>query len=95
MKDVVLVTNYWHFENEKASSRYRSLANLIVENKMKLEIITSSFYHLTKEQRNYTNEFLNSFKYRITLINEKGYTKNISIRRILSHKVFAKMLSNI
>lgn len=90
MKDVVLVTNYWHFENEKASSRYRSLANLIVENKMKLEIITSSFYHLTKEQRNYTNEFLNSFKYRITLINEKGYTKNISIRRILSHKVFAK-----
>lgn len=90
MKDIVLITNYWHFEKEKASSRYRTLANMIVESNMSLEVITSSFYHLTKKQRDFDDEFLNSFKYRITLAYEKGYSRNISAKRILSHRQFAR-----
>ncbi len=90
MKDVVLITNYWHFEIEKASSRYRTLAEMITEKDMSLEIITSSFYHLTKKQRAYSDEFLNSFEYGITLAYEKGYGRNISLQRVLSHRQFAK-----
>jgi len=90
MKDILLVTNYWHFECEKASSRYLTLANMIVESGNNLEVITSTFYHATKCQRNYDYEFLNSFPYKITLIHECGYSRNVSIKRILSHRIFAK-----
>lgn len=90
MKDVVLVTNYWHFEVEKSSSRYLTLANLIsLSGDMNLEIVTSSFYHATKKQRNFSKRFINSFNYKISLIDEPGYQKNVSIKRILSHKKFA------
>ncbi len=91
MKDILLVTNYWHFKIEKESSRYLFLADLISkENDLSLEIVTSTFYHATKKQRRYSNEFLNSFQYKISLIDEPGYKKNISIKRLYSHNVFAK-----
>lgn len=90
MKDVLLITNYWHFESEKESSRYVTLANMIVASGMDLEVVTSTFYHATKSQRKYKKSFLESFPYKITLIRESGYKKNISIKRILSHRKFAK-----
>lgn len=90
MKDILLITNYWHFECEKASSRYLTLAKMIAESGMELEVVTSSFYHATKKQRNYSPKFLNSFPYKISLIHESGYKKNISVKRILSHRTFAK-----
>lgn len=90
MKDILLITNYWHFEEEKASSRYLTLANMITESGLKLEIITSTFYHATKSQRDFDAYFLSSFPYKVTLINEPGYYKNVSLKRIISHRVFAK-----
>ena len=90
MKDIVLITNYWHFECEKASSRYYTLAKMLVEQNVELEVITSDFYHATKSYREYNKEFLESHPYKISLIHEGGYSKNISIRRIISHKEFAK-----
>jgi glycosyltransferase involved in cell wall biosynthesis len=90
MKDVLLITNYWHFECEKASSRYFTLAKKIVLAGIDLEVITSTFYHATKTQRNYTKDFLGSFPYKVSLIHESGYGSNVSLKRILSHKEFAK-----
>ena len=90
MKDILLITNYWHFECEKASSRYYTLANMIVESRHRLEIITSTFYHATKKHRQYEERFLNSFPYKITMVHEPGYAKNISITRLISHKIFAE-----
>lgn len=89
MKDVVLITNYWHFECEKASSRYRTLADLVIDAEMDLEIVTSTFMHLKKCQRTYSIEFLNSFAYKVKLIYEPGYKKNISFQRLISHRCFA------
>lgn len=94
MKDILLITNYWHFEEEKASSRYFTLANMIVESGLELEIVTSTFYHATKSQRKFDVHFLNSFPYKITLINEPGYLKNVSLKRIISHRIFAKNVLN-
>ncbi|TYQ15976.1 UNVERIFIED_CONTAM: glycosyltransferase involved in cell wall biosynthesis [Acetivibrio alkalicellulosi] len=90
MKDIVLITNYWHFEEEKSSSRYFTLANMIVEQDINLEIVTSNFYHGTKSHRNYSKEYLDSFRYKITLVHESGYPNNISIKRVFSHKQFSK-----
>lgn len=88
-KDVVLIANYWHFEEEKSSSRYRSFANILCE-KYDLEVITSTFCHMKKKQRKTEDLHFESLRYRMKLCYEKGYTKNISLRRIYSYTEFGK-----
>ena len=86
-KDVLLIANYWHFEVERSSSRYRSFADILCRS-FDLEVITSSFCHLKKAQRNEAELHLDALPYRVKLCYEKGYAKNISIRRICSYTEF-------
>jgi len=88
-KDVMLIVNYWHFEQEKASSRYRTFANILCE-KYDLEVVTSTFCHLTKKQREVQTLSLDKLPYKMTLQYEKGYKKNIGFDRISSYKQFGK-----
>lgn len=88
-KDVMLIANYWHFENEKRSSRYRSFAEILCK-KYDLEVVTSTFCHLKKAQRNEVELCLDMLPYRMKLCYEKGYDKNISLRRICSYTEFGK-----
>ena len=88
--DVLLICNYWHFEFEKASSRYRTMADMISEAGIQLEVITSSFRHQTKEQRNLKVTSKINSPYKVTLLYEPGYKKNITLKRIYSHHIFAK-----
>ena len=88
-KDIMLIVNYWHFEQEKASSRYRSFANVLCE-KYDLEVVTSTFCHLTKKQRDVNSLELDKLPYKMTLQYEKGYKKNIGFDRISSYKQFGK-----
>lgn len=85
----MLIVNYWHFEQEKASSRYRSFANLLCE-KYDLEVVTSTFCHLTKKQRDAEQLLLDSLPYKMTLQFEKGYKKNIGLDRISSYCQFGR-----
>lgn len=88
-KDVMLIANYWHFENEKNSSRYRSFADILCK-KYDLEVVTSTFCHLKKAQRNESELHLETLPYRMKLCYERGYNKNISLQRILSYTEFGK-----
>ncbi|MFK4785470.1 glycosyltransferase family 4 protein [Fusobacterium sp. MFO224] len=87
MKDVLIISNYWHFYNEKTSSRYLTVANILQEKFGNVEVVTSSFYHTKKKQRNAEEIIADKYEYR--LIKEMGYKKNISLNRIISHKFFA------
>lgn len=88
-RDIMLIVNYWHFEQEKASSRYRSFANTLCE-KYDLEVVTSTFCHLTKKQRDAKALFLDNLPYKMTLQYEKGYKKNVGLDRIASYTQFGK-----
>ena len=88
-KDVLLIVNYWHFEKERASSRYRSFADVICKS-FALEVITSTFCHLKKSQRVADNLGLSDLPYKVTMQYEKGYSKNISLKRISSYTQFGK-----
>ena len=88
-KDIMLIVNYWHFEQEKASSRYRSLANVLCE-QYDLEVVTSTFCHLTKKQREVKELSLDKLPYKMTLQYEKGYKKNLGLDRIASYTQFGK-----
>lgn len=88
--DVMLIANYWHFEEEKASSRYRTMADMLVQKGYSLEVVTSSFRHLTKKQRNIDKTYLGTLPYKVTLLYEPGYKKNISLKRVYSHSILGK-----
>lgn len=88
-KDILLIANYWHFEQERASSRYRSFADILAQ-KYDLEVITSTFCHLKKSQRDPEILKINELPYKVTLQYEKGYNKNISLKRISSYKQFGE-----
>lgn len=85
----MLIVNYWHFEREKASSRYRSFADILCD-KYELEVVTSTFCHLKKRQRDSKELQLESLPYKVTLQFEKGYKKNIGLKRIASYCQFGK-----
>lgn len=88
-RDIVLIANYWHFEEEKSSSRYRSFADILCEH-YDLEIITSTFCHLKKSQRDPEQLNLAKLPYKMTMQYESGYKKNISLKRIASYTEFGK-----
>lgn len=89
-KDVLLIVNYWHFEFEKKSSRYRTMADVLCDGGYDVEVISSSFRHQNKTQRDL--EFIKTIDspYKMTLLHEPSYRKNISLSRIHSHHCFAK-----
>lgn len=89
MKDVVIISNYWHFDFEKSSSRYLTIAHMAAEAGALVEVITSTFYHTAKRQRDTRDLRLQRQRYTATLLYEPGYKKNITIKRVFSHGVFA------
>lgn len=89
-KKIVIIANFTTFPFENGNSRFIYLANLIDKTKFDVEIITSDFFHTKKEKRNKKDEKFNKFDYKVTLIDEPRYTKNISLKRFYSHYIFAK-----
>ena len=90
IKDVLLIANFWHFEFEKKSSRYRTMADVLCEAGYYVEVVSSSFRHQTKTQRD--TEYIKTLDsaYKVTLLREPDYKKNVSLQRIYSHHCFAK-----
>ena len=52
-----------------------------------VELVTSDFSHNKKEPK---QPLLERYQFKISLIHEPGYFKNISLKRFVSHKKFAK-----
>jgi glycosyltransferase involved in cell wall biosynthesis len=88
VKRVLIIAHYCGELDGRLSNRFVYLANLLSE-QFEVELITSNFYHTKKTHKSITGNY--SFK--ITLIEEPGYKKNVSIKRVISHKVFGKNLS--
>ncbi len=88
-KDILLITNYYHFESEKLSTRYRGFANVIAS-EFSLEIVTSSFWHLNKKHRDISSLNISELPYKVTFCHEPGYKRNIGLKRIHSYTIFGK-----
>ena len=88
MKDILIIANFCDYENKKGNNRFNYIAELITKKGYNVELVTSSFSHDRKIQR----ERIEDGKYKITLLKEPGYTKNISIRRFYSHYFFGNQV---
>lgn len=89
-KRILFIWNYFYLESEKGESRFAYLARLLVENGYELEVVTSTFYHMNKVHRDIKKLSIEQYPYKITFINEPGYKKNVSFKRLKSIKVFNK-----
>lgn len=83
---VLIIANYINLPNETGNCRFMYIANLLSKNNS-VEVITSAFSHINKSKRK--KEKYNFKNITISLIDEPGYSKNISLKRIYSHKILS------
>lgn len=96
MKKIAIVTLAVALETEKGYSRFRSLAE-ILSKEYEVDVITSSFQHWEKKQRD-TEKLLKDNrdkKYGIKFAYEPGYSRNVDLKRIRSHRIAVKHIIDI
>lgn len=81
--------------DEKGYSRFRYLSDFLVDAGYKVDLITTTFQHWEKAQRDLKKIAKEHYKFRLKFIYEPGYKKNIDLRRIRSHKIAAKNLTKL
>jgi len=90
-KDILLVAHFCSSFGATSNNRFSNLAEKLSELDTSVELVTSDFLHQKKEKRVVSSE-LSRLKYKVTLINEPAYKKNVSIKRFYSHYKMARNL---
>lgn len=87
-KHILLVAPYLTFPNEPGANRFITLTNMLSQ-EYEVTLITSRFCHFLKSQRTDAYPLKNV---ELVLLDEPGYTNNVSISRLTSHRVFCNNL---
>lgn len=92
--NILIVAHFTILENENGNNRFQYIARLLSkEENVEVELVTSSFYHLKKMQRN--NQTLSkNLQYKVTLLSEPTYKNNISLKRFYCHAILARNLKS-
>ena len=85
-KHILIVAPYITFPNEPGANRFIAVAKKLSQ-KYSVTLVTSKFCHILKSIRA-QNPNMQDFK--VILIDEPGYQKNVSFKRLLSHHIFCK-----
>lgn len=91
MKDVLMITHFTQTPGEAGNARFAYLASLLAD-KFNVEVVTTDFSHRTKSKRTLEKNEFDKLNYKLTLLNEPGYKKNVSLTRFYSHWKFGKSL---
>ena len=79
-------------DETRGYTRFRFLSELLAREGFAVDLVTSTFQHWEKAQRDCSKPCYQGLPYRIVFIEEPGYTKNLDLGRIRSHHVAAKNL---
>lgn len=77
-------------DETRGYTRFRFLSGFLVQQGFEVDLITSSFQHWEKAQRDTSRACYRNLPYRVVFIDEPGYTRNLDMKRIRSHAVAAK-----
>ncbi len=86
---IVILAHYCGALDGSYSNRFVYLSDLLCD-RNEIELITSDFHHSTKTKKQVTG----NYPFKITLLPEIGYTKNIGFKRLISHWLFAQKVRN-
>ena len=79
-------------DEQKGYTRFRVIAETLAEAGFEVDLITSTFQHWEKAQRNTTLPCYRGLPYSIRFVYEPGYQKNLDLKRINSHRILARNL---
>lgn len=79
-------------DETRGYTRFRFLSELLVREGFDVDLITSTFQHWDKAQRDCSKPCYQGLPYRVVFIEEPGYQKNLDLGRILSHRIAARNL---
>lgn len=93
MKNILLIAHFTQAPGEKGNGRFVYIAEMLEKRGHKVEVVTTNFSHEKKEHRDLVIEQPSyAFKYKLTMIQESGYKKNVSLKRLYSHFTFGRNL---
>lgn len=84
--DIVILADFCGRFDETDNSRFLYLANMLKDNHQ-VEVITSDFNHGTKS---YFEKVPDGYPYKITMLHEGVYKKNVCLQRFKSHYLWGK-----
>ncbi len=93
MKKIAVITMGVRLNGEKGYTRFRYLCDFLTEAGYQVDLITTTFQHWEKEQRDVEKIKKEDYQFGIQFIYEPGYKKNVDLKRIRSHKIAAKNLT--
>ena len=90
---ILIVAHFTQVPQEKGNNRFNYMANLLSENKdNQVELITSAFSHKFKKKRDLNDKEISKLNYKLTMLEEPNYKKNISLKRFYSHYKLSRNL---
>ncbi|MER1956072.1 MAG: glycosyltransferase family 4 protein [Solibacillus sp.] len=89
MKNIWIVAPFTGVEENNYRNRFPYIAKMLSDRGYNVTLITSQFSHFNKVHILQENL---KYPFRVELLYEKGYRKNVSLSRIVSHSVFSKKL---
>lgn len=92
MKKIAIITMGVKLNNENGYTRFRFLSEYLINKGYQVDLITTSFQHWAKTQRDIDLIRKDNYSFHLRFIDEPGYKKNIDLRRIWSHRIAAKNL---
>lgn len=95
MKRIAIITMGVKLNNENGYTRFRFLAEFLVQKGYNVDLITTTFQHWDKKQRDLSKIRREEYPFNLRFIVEPGYKKNVDLRRIRSHRIAAKNLKNM
>ena len=91
MKRIWIIAPFTDIETLSNRNRFQYIANMLDKN-FEVHLFTSDFIHINKKYRD--KKLKDFYSYKIHLIHESGYKKNISLKRAFSHLLFTNNLRN-
>jgi glycosyltransferase involved in cell wall biosynthesis len=93
-KKVLIVAPFTILPGEKGFNRFRYIAEELALLGHEVELVTSNYSHAEKRFRHPEDSkgLGSSLSYKLTLIEERGYSRNVGLARIRSHRAFERNL---
>lgn len=92
MKKVAVINQFGTIPGESGYSRTHYIAKYLSDAGFSVDFISGSFNHWNKKVKDNNLYQTITLPYRVVRLENPSYTKNVSLKRLYSHHVFAKKL---
>ncbi|MBA4699308.1 MAG: glycosyltransferase family 4 protein [Ruminococcus sp.] len=93
MKKIAVITMGVRLDGEPGYTRFRYLCEFLTEAGYQVDLITTTFQHWEKAQRDVKKIKKEDYPFGLKFIYEPGYKRNVDLRRVRSHQIAAKNLT--